>query len=139
MEVNPLARRERKGGETYTRTQTYTSTHLQKSTLVHKWYLEVLVATPVARRERRWSMEFEESGREIVGIKLLSLLYLRSTFETLTLRKCLKTVEMIKYPVSKLEMRGECIASRNLKMFFFKLLSFYFVFVIVIVIVFCYC
>ena len=98
---------------------------------MHKWYLEVLVATPVARRERRWSMEFEESGREIVGIKLLSLLYLRSTFETLTLRKCLKTVEMIKYPVSKLEMRGECIASRNLKMFFFKLLSFYFVFVIV--------
>ena len=28
------------------------------------------------RRERRWSMEFEESGSEIVGIKLLSLLYL---------------------------------------------------------------
>ena len=98
-------------------------------------------------------MEFEESGREIVGIKLLSLLYLRSTFETLTLRKCLKTVEMIKYPVSKLEMRGECIASRNLKTFCFKLLSFNFVIVIVIVfvivfyivivfvivIVFCYC
>ena len=90
-------------------------------------------------------MEFEESGREIVGIKLLSLLYLRSPLwkrgkECEDMRKCLKkekNAEMIKYPVSKLEMRGECIASRNLKMFFFKLLSFYFVFVIVIV--FCYC
>ena len=87
----------------------------------------------MARRERRWSMEFEESGREIVGIKLLSLLYLRSPLwkrgkECEDMRKCLKkekNAEMIKYPVSKLEMRGECIASRNLKMFFFKLLSFY--------------
>ena len=36
------------------------------------------MATPVARRESRWSMELEESGREIVGIKLLSLVYLEN-------------------------------------------------------------
>ena len=42
------------------------------------------------RRERRWSMEFEESGSEIVGIKLLSLLYLDQPFRDFDTRKCLK-------------------------------------------------
>ena len=42
-----------------------------------KMYLEVLVVTPVARRESRWSMELEEKGKQIVGIKLDSLLYLQ--------------------------------------------------------------
>ena len=32
------------------------------------------MVTPVARREIRWSMEWEVNGKEIVGIKLLSLL-----------------------------------------------------------------
>ena len=36
-------------------------------------YLEVLVVTPVARSETRWSMECEENGKEIVGISLVSL------------------------------------------------------------------
>ena len=36
-------------------------------------YLEVLVVTPVARSDSRWSMECEENGKEIVGISLVSL------------------------------------------------------------------
>ena len=53
------------------------------SAQLHTRYLEVLVVTPVARREMRWSMELEVNGSEIVGIKLLSMLLLDLQTENL--------------------------------------------------------
>ena len=93
-----------------------------------KMYLEVLVVTPVARRESRWSMELEEKGKQIVGIKLDSLLYLQQDtdlfqqffaedFDVSRRKKffkiCHQNLKKI-YPVSKVAITGECIESRNL-------------------------